>query len=48
MSDLLRMSAVQMQQKSAEYNQSLVSTARASAANKYDASKAATIFKKEE
>ena len=48
MSDLLRMSAIQMQQKSAEDNQSLVSTARASAANKYDATKAATIFKKEE
>jgi type IV secretion system protein VirB5 len=48
MSDLLRLNAVQMQQKSAEDNQSLVSTSRASAANKYDASKAATIFKKEE
>lgn len=48
MSDLLRMSAIQMQQKSAEDNQSLVNAARASAANKYDATKAATIFKKEE
>jgi len=48
MSDLLLMSTIQMQQKSAEDNQSLVSTARASAANKYDATKAATIFKKEE
>lgn len=48
MSDLLRLNAIQMQQKSAEDNQSLVSTARASAANKYDATKAATIFKKEE
>ena len=48
MSDLLRMSAIQMQQKSAEDNQSLVSTTRASAANKYDATKAANIFKEEE
>jgi type IV secretion system protein VirB5 len=48
MSDLLRLNAVQMQQKSAEDNQSLVNAARASAANKYDASKAANIFKEEE
>lgn len=48
MSDLLRLNAVQMQQKSAEDNQSLVGAARASASNKYDASKAANIFKEEE
>lgn len=48
MSDLLRLNAVQMQQKSAEDNQALVNAARASAANKYDASKSATIFKHEE
>jgi type IV secretion system protein VirB5 len=48
MSDLLRMNAIQMQQKSAEDNQSLVSTTRASAANKYDATKAKNIFKEEE
>lgn len=48
MNDMLRMSAIQMQQKSAEENQALVNAARASAANQYDASKAANIFKKEE
>lgn len=48
MSDLLRLNAVQMQQKSAEDNQTLINAARASAANKYDATKSATIFKKEE
>ena len=48
MSDLLRLQAVSIQQKSADDNQSLVNAARASKANHYDASKAATIFKEEE
>lgn len=48
MSDLLRLQAVSIQQKSADDNQSLVNAVRASKANQYDASKAAKIFKKEE
>jgi hypothetical protein len=47
MSDFLRLQAIDMQQKSAEGNQTLVNAARASKANRYNASKAATIFKKE-
>ena len=48
LNELIRLNAVQMQQKSSQDNEDIANSARASIANRYDAAKAASIFKEEE
>lgn len=48
LNELIRLQAMQIQQKAAEDNETLTTYRRASTANKYDAAKAANAFKAEE
>ena len=48
LNELIRLQAMQMQQRAAEDNQTLTTYRRANTANKYDAAKAANAFKAEE
>lgn len=48
LNELIRLQAMQMQQKAAEDNETLTTYRRAASANKYDATKAANAFKTQE
>jgi type IV secretion system protein VirB5 len=48
LNELMRLNAIQMQQKSSEDNELLTNYHRASAANKYDAAQAAASFRQED
>lgn len=48
LNELIRLQAMQMQQKAAEDNETLTTYRRAATANKYDAAKAANAFKPQE